>query len=125
MDLSLYDDHLRDYSYIGGYTPTHLDKALWTKVKGLELEELKSLADKFPNLHRWHNHIASFSQSELDSFPKSENFENLVVGKNVTMVKTPSSSDLSPAEKKQLITRNLQVSINSNFSLPLCSVKIS
>ena len=107
MDLSFYDCRLRDFSYIGGYSPTHLDKALWTKVG--QVLETKSLQESFPNLLRWHIHISSFAQSEIDRFPKSETFETLQdLSEDRKMVRTPSGSDLSPAEKKNLITRNLQ-----------------
>ena len=109
MDLSFFNDHFRDFSYIGGYTPTILDKIFWTEIRGLESN---SFTEKFPNLKRWHTHVASFTEAELNQFPKSQNFKNLedfiANNESVKMVKTPSTSDLTPSEKKQLITRNLQ-----------------
>ena len=107
MDLSFFDSRLRDYSYIGGYSPTHLDRELWTKFR----QDLgnRSFQETLPNLSRWHTHISSFSQTEIDRFPKSESFETLeVLFADRKMVHTPSGSDLTPAEKKVLITRNLQ-----------------
>ena len=107
MDLSFYDTRLRDLSYIGGYTPSHLDHLLWTKLK--EVLETRSLNESLPHLLRWHNHITSFQPKTIQSFPKSESFETLEdLASNLKMVKTPSTSDLSLAEKKHLITRNLQ-----------------
>ena len=107
MDLSFFDSRLRDYSYIGGYSPTHLDRELWTKFR----QDLgnRSFQETLPNLSRWHTHISSFSQTEIDRFPKSESFETLEdLFSDKKMVHTPSGSDLTPAEKKVLITRNLQ-----------------
>ena len=108
MDLSFFEALLRDFSYIGGYTPTNLDKDLWNQFKVLEQQQ--SFSQSFPCLDRWHRHISSFSEAELDRFPASDchkNLQDLLLG-DANMVKTPSSADLSPAEKKQLITRNLQ-----------------
>ncbi len=109
MEVSFFDNLLQDFSYIGGYSPTHLDKLLWRELKVLEKGSPIVSKEKCPNLFRWHSHIASFTVADIEAFPKSNTFETLAdLIADRKMVRTPSVSGLSPAEKKHLITRNLQ-----------------
>jgi len=94
-DTHQLDKLLLDLPYLSGYSPTSLDK------------ELKSLIcrppPQLPNLLRWFNNLQSFTSAELEALPRST--------KTLAEVVDMAGSDhtkMSVAEKKALITRNLQ-----------------
>merc|ERR1712051_13070 len=92
------DSLLRDLPYITGYSPTSLDRDLAAQPEP---------SDEYPNLLRWHRHIHSCSASEQKDFPTT----NKTVKDILTM---SAGSQLSPAEKKALITRNLQETLGED-----------
>merc|ERR1712130_402930 len=65
-------------------------------------------SDEYPNLLRWHRHIHSFSAVEQKDFP--------ITNKDIKDILSTMSagSQLSPAEKKALITRNLQETLGED-----------
>merc|ERR1712020_69585 len=92
------DSLLQDLPYLTGYSPTSLDRDCATQPEP---------SDEFPNLLRWHRHIHSFSAAEQKDFP----ITNKTIEDIVTM---SAGSQLSPAEKKALITRNLQETLGED-----------
>merc|ERR1712013_85297 len=92
-------DHLLlDLPYLTGYTPTSLDR---------EFAGQPEPSAEYPHLLRWHRHINSFSAAEQEQFPSTTKSINDIV----TM---SAGSQLSPAEKKALITRNLQETLGED-----------
>ena len=92
------DSLLQDLPYLTGYSPTSLDRDLAAQPEP---------SDEYPNLLRWHRHIHSFSASEQKDFP--------ITSKTIKDILTMSAgSHLSPAEKKALITRNLQETLGED-----------
>jgi len=92
-------DHLlHDLPYLTGYTPTSLDR---------EFAGQPEPSAEYPHLLRWHRHIHSFSAAEQEQFPSTTKTINDIV----TM---SAGSQLSPAEKKALITRNLQETLGED-----------
>merc|ERR1712168_1671216 len=92
------DSLLQDLPYLTGYSPTSLDR---------DLAAQSEPSDEYPNLLRWHRHIHSFSASEQKDFP--------ITSKTIKDILTMSAgSHLSPAEKKALITRNLQETLGED-----------
>lgn len=87
--LQSLDARLHHFSYLGGYSPTEEDRQAWSKLKSLAQPD----PNKYPNLYRWHLHLSSFSSIEINQFSAG----TMTVG-----------SSLSKAEKKALISRNLQ-----------------
>merc|ERR1712004_460902 len=99
MGVSGQLDHLlHDLPYLTGYTPTSLDK---------EFAGQPEPSAEYPHLLRWHRHIHSFSAAEQEQFPSTTKTINDIV----TM---SAGSQLSPAEKKALITRNLQETLGED-----------
>merc|ERR1712012_570710 len=92
-------DHLlHDLPYLTGYTPTSLDR---------EFAGQPEPSAEYPHLLRWHRHINSFSAAEQELFPSTT--------KTINDILTMSAgSQLSPAEKKALITRNLQETLGED-----------
>jgi len=90
--LQSLDSKLHHFSYVGGFFPNSEDRTTWTKLSGVQI-----CSDKFPNLYRWHIHLSSFTSLEISQFPDSKGNSKMTVG-----------STLSKAEKKALISRNLQ-----------------
>merc|ERR1712168_1375354 len=92
------DSLLQDLPYLTGYSPTSLDREFATQPEP---------SDEYPNLLRWHRHIHSFSAEEQKDFP--------ITDKTIKDIITMSAgSQLSPAEKKALITRNLQETLGED-----------
>merc|ERR1712088_529327 len=92
-------DHLlHDLPYLTGYTPTSLDR---------EFAGQPEPSAEYPHLLRWHRHIHSFSAAEQEQFTSTTKTINDIV----TM---SAGSQLSPAEKKALITRNLQETLGED-----------
>ncbi len=87
--LKALDAKLQDFSYFGGYSPNSTDREIWSKVC-----KSKPNPEQLPHLYRWHLHLSSFTSLEISQFASSP---SMTVG-----------SSLSKAEKKALITRNLQ-----------------
>jgi elongation factor 1-beta len=70
MDLLQLDSHLSTRSYIAGYSPSQEDVKTFHKVpKGFD-------ASKFPNVARWWNHIAYFSQESHSRFQAGVEMKN-------------------------------------------------
>ena len=92
------DSLLQDFPYLTGYSPTSLDTVFAAQPEPSE---------EYPNLLRWHRHIHSFSEAEQKDFP----ITNKTIEDIVTM---SAGSQLSPAEKKALITRNLQETLGED-----------
>ena len=92
------DSLLQDFPYLTGYSPTSLDTVCAAQPEPSE---------EYPNLLRWHRHIHSFSEAEQKDFP----ITNKTIEDIVTM---SAGSQLSPAEKKALITRNLQETLGED-----------
>lgn len=75
VDYQALNDHLENYSYIGGYAPTDLDLKILPYV-ALEAEPFNGLS----SLLRWYLHISSFTLEEWKSFSDNkvlEEFSNL------------------------------------------------
>merc|ERR1712018_125150 len=89
-----------DLPYLTGYTPTSLDRDFAASQP--------EPSDEYPNLLRWHRHIHSFSAAEQKDFP--------ITNKTIKDILSTMSagSQLSPAEKKALITRNLQETLGED-----------
>merc|ERR1712156_976349 len=99
MGVSGQLDHLlHDLPYLTGYTPTSLDR---------EFAGQPEPSAEYPHLLRWHRHINSFSVAEQEQFPSTTKTINDIV----TM---SAGSQLSPAEKKALIMRNLQETLGED-----------
>merc|ERR1712158_94050 len=92
------DSLLQDFPYLTGYSPTSLDTVFAAQPEP---------SVEYPNLLRWHRHIHSFSAAEQKDFP----ITNETIEEIVTM---SAGSHLSPAEKKALITRNLQETLGED-----------
>jgi len=94
------DSLLQDLPYLTGYTPTSLDRDFAASQP--------EPSDEYPNLLRWHRHIHSFSAAEQKDFP--------ITNKTIKDILSTMSagSQLSPAEKKALITRNLQETLGED-----------
>jgi len=96
------DDLLLDTSYLSGWTPSQLDNQVWNN--------LSRPPPDLPNLLRWYNHIGTFSQKERDQLEKTQlTLDQLVQDKMVKI-----EDNLSPAEKKALICRNLQETLGED-----------
>jgi tyrosyl-tRNA synthetase len=91
------DTRLRDFSYIGGFTPTSEDRETWTK-----LASSRPNPDTYPNLYRWYLHLSSFTQFEIGQFSQPR-ATTMVVG-----------ATLTKDEKKALIIRNLQETLGED-----------
>ena len=92
------DALLLDQSYVCGWTPSQLDREVHLL--------LPKPGPALPNLQRWHQHVGSFSQAELEKLkPANITLAQLLADKMVIQ-----ENKLSPQEKKALIQRNLQVS---------------
>ena len=66
--LRLLDNYLSDRSYISGFQPSQNDLFVFQKV----LEDYSSIRQPtFRHLNRWASHIHSFSTSDRNLFPKS------------------------------------------------------
>lgn len=95
------DSLLLDQPYIGGYSPSSLDREI--------LNRLQIPETSLPNLTRWYNHLQSFTKSELQAFPQAKKtlteILNMAVG---------TENTLTSAEKKALITRNLQETLGED-----------
>jgi len=62
-EFTVLDTLLANNSYIGGYEPSHADKAIYDALRGVTWPSSMS------HLTRWHRHIESFSPVELAAFP--------------------------------------------------------
>ena len=90
---------LKDLPYLTGYSPTSLDRDFAASQP--------EPSEQFPNLLRWHRHIHSFSAAEQKDFPTTDKTIEEIVAMS-------AGSELSPAEKKALITRNLQETLGED-----------
>ena len=91
------DAKLHHFSYIGGFSPTSEDREAYSKVSISNLNP-----DTYPHLYRWSIHLSSFTSLEISEFPDSKSTMTLESSmSNVTL-------NMSKAEKKALIVRNLQ-----------------
>jgi len=91
------DAKLHHFSYIGGFSPTSEDREAYSKVSLSKLNP-----DTYPHLYRWSIHLSSFTSLEISEFPGSKSTMTLESSmSNVTL-------NMSKAEKKALIVRNLQ-----------------
>lgn len=91
------DTKLHHFSYIGGFSPTSEDREAYSKVSLSKLNP-----DTYPHLYRWSIHLSSFTSLEISEFPGSKSTMTLESSmSNVTL-------NMSKAEKKALIVRNLQ-----------------
>jgi len=87
---------LLDQSYLGGWTPCQLD---WEVHKHLPTpgsnhpnlhKHLPTPGSNHPNLQRWHHHIRSFTQAEVQQFNKSEmTLKQLLINKKVYSILNP------------------------------------
>ena len=103
LDLEALDKELLHKPYLGGFvTPDSRDCATFRAIDQARLDP-----EKHPSVVRWAKHLGSFSQEDLDRFSSA-------------MTLSEANGDgggggggagctLSVAEKKALITRNLQV----------------
>lgn len=96
------DALLLDQAYVSGWTPSQLD---------LQVHQvLPRPGPALPNLQRWHEHIGSFTQAELDQFkPADMSLSQLLDDKMVI-----SENTMTPKEKKALIHRNLQETLGED-----------
>jgi len=108
--------------------PTHLDKLLFYSLKLHSNEGTGILPNSLLNLKRWGNHLHSFtlstnsSETELPEFNQHQNISTLqealeiITGKQ--SVKTNDimvvQNEMSAADKKALITRNLQETLGED-----------
>jgi len=90
------DNLLLDQPYLAGWSPSSLDAEV--------LSQLSKPTPDLPHLLRWFNHINSFSQKERKQFAKTK----MSVEESLAKVSLSSPCKLSPAEKKELMKRNLQ-----------------
>eukprot|EP01115_Flamella_aegyptia_P015524 TRINITY_DN96022_c0_g1_i1.p1 TRINITY_DN96022_c0_g1~~TRINITY_DN96022_c0_g1_i1.p1 ORF type:complete len:203 (+),score=79.70 TRINITY_DN96022_c0_g1_i1:91-699(+) len=67
--LGLFNRHLQDKSYVGGYVPTSDDSDVFAKFS-------EAPAKNFIHALRWYNHINSFSKEEQESWQAGENDNN-------------------------------------------------
>jgi hypothetical protein len=110
---------------LGGFHPSTLD----VQVAG----HLATPTPDLPNLLRWYNHLRSFSQkgkhasqsitkielgidrqfssAEIATFKRIEGSLNSLLA---SIMVVPVENKLSPAEKKELITRNLQETLGED-----------
>ncbi|VDK80902.1 unnamed protein product [Litomosoides sigmodontis] len=72
--LALFDEHLKDFAYASGYTPSGDDLQMF---KSLKLEP----SMKYANVLRWYRNIGSFSDEERKSWPTPTTSANGVVRK--------------------------------------------
>ena len=72
-DLSNLDEHLKNHSYLGGFTPSKADSSIYEYMLK---EKLEASLSKYDNISRWFNHIKSFNNSERQQF-FVVNMENL------------------------------------------------
>jgi len=91
-----FDTLLLDQPYLAGWTPSSLDTQVFCK--------LSQPTPDLPNLLRWFNHLKSFSDKERKSFPTTK----MSVEESLSALSVSSSPNLSPAQKKELMKRNLQ-----------------
>jgi len=95
------DTLLLDLPYLTGYTPTSLDREV--------AQQLERPPPSLPNLLRWYNNIQSFTKAELQALPKVDR----TVGDVLKMVAV-TGNQMTVAEKKALITRNLQETLGED-----------
>jgi len=95
------DSLLLDLPYLTGYKPTSLDRET--------AEQLERPPPSLPNLLRWFNHLQSFTKAELQAFPKVHQTVTDILNMAVC-----NGNQLSVAEKKALITRNLQETLGED-----------
>ncbi|XP_031849268.2 valyl-tRNA synthetase [Nomia melanderi] len=57
------NNYLTDYPYIGGYTASQIDAKVYQAFAELDVD-----VARYPHLHRWYRHIASYSEQEQSSF---------------------------------------------------------
>jgi len=90
---------LLDQPYLTGWNPTSLDSKVAAKLSPPILD--------LQNLKRWYNHIASFSDKEKKAFTDT----NMSVEESLGKM---SVSTMTPAEKKELMKRNLQETLGED-----------
>jgi len=95
--LESLDNLLLDQPYISGWTPTSLDVQV-----AQQLAASQSISPELPNLNRWFNHVSTFSDKEKKSLPTTS------MSLEESVSKMSVSSTMTPAEKKELMKRNLQ-----------------
>ncbi|KAK8402179.1 hypothetical protein O3P69_001346 [Scylla paramamosain] len=66
-ELSVLNETLEQYSYVGGYTPTKADLSVMKRI----VEADVSLS-KYPHVLRWYCHMSSFSEAERRSLPEAK-----------------------------------------------------
>jgi len=96
------DEILLDLPYISGYCPTTLDREAF--------EQIERPSSSLPNLLRWYNHLQSFTKAELLAFPQASQ----TISDVLKMAVGIDTNSLTPAEKKALITRNLQETLGDD-----------
>ncbi|GLH03358.1 Elongation factor 1-beta' [Gryllus bimaculatus] len=64
-DLHVLNDYLANASYLGGYSPTHVDSAMLEALNG------PPWPCNVPHLERWYHHMMSFSVAERTALPAS------------------------------------------------------
>lgn len=94
------DELLVDAPYLAGFHPTSLDRAL---VEQLQERPPATL----PALQRWYDHLQSFSPEEREAFPATEQTVE-------SLLAMAAPSTMTVAEKKALITRNLQETLGED-----------
>jgi tyrosyl-tRNA synthetase len=95
------DSLLLDLPYLAGFSPTSLDREV--------AEELEGPPPSLPSLLRWYNNLQSFTKAELQAFPQASQTIS-----DVLKMAVGTENQLTVAEKKALITRNLQETLGED-----------
>jgi len=101
-ELEQLDTLLLRQAFISGHEkPAAVDAQVYKA-----LSSSSAAIDEFPNVKRWFGHIKSHSKTEIEAFPTDTSVPDLTSALSKMVV--GAGTNLSVAEKKALIVRNLQ-----------------
>merc|ERR1739844_309204 len=115
------DEKFEQKSYFLSTTgPTHLDNLLFRSLKLHTSEGTGILPNSLLHLKRWGNHLHSYKKSSRDSefhFPEFAQHHQILTLEQAFQVvqgKMVVQNTMTPADKKALITRNLQETLGED-----------
>jgi len=95
------DRLLLDQPYLSGWTPSVLDAEVF---QALDHSSTVAVSPALVGLGRWFRHIGSFSEKERTNFPTT----SMTLEASMSNMAVSNANSLSVAEKKELMSRNLQ-----------------
>uniref|UniRef100_A0A915PQN6 Uncharacterized protein n=1 Tax=Setaria digitata TaxID=48799 RepID=A0A915PQN6_9BILA len=101
--MAAFDEHLKDFAYASGYTPSGDDTQLFGSITSTP-------STKYANILRWYRHIQSFSDAERKSWPTAMTSTNGVLEKeeNEEDIDLFGSDDEDDEEKARITAARLK-----------------